>query len=352
MSIDWNSLRKEFDLHGMFDRIFALPEQLLDAGKRYGKNEPKGLRRDYSHILLIGMGGSAIGGDIVAAALRRQSAIPIVVSRGYEIPSWCGADTLVVATSYSGETEETLSAASEAVERRATLVAITTGGKLGEIARSGKFPVIDVPKGYPPRTAIGYLTIPALLLLETVGIYTPDDNLLAATCKRLVADRTSWNLEGNEENSQPVQIAESLIGAFSVIYSGGGESEPVARRWAGQLAENGKTLTHTNSFPELNHNEIVGWDHPSELLGRFSLIFLDNEADHERVKRGMEATAGLLSRYPAAFIRVAIRGKNPLERIFSSIYLGDMISYYVSLGNGVDPTPVRRIDKLKSELAG
>lgn len=351
MKRNWESLKAEHDPQGMFEKIDGMPEHFLAAGELYRANEPSLPKRDYSQILLIGMGGSAIGGDIVAAALNGHAGIPILVSRGYTIPSWCGRDTLVVATSYSGGTEETLSAATEAIKRGAGLAAITTGGRLGTMAEEGGFPVLDVPEGYPPRTAIAYLTIPALLLMETLGIAPSCEGVPQTLQKRLAADRVAWNLADDGERAEPVRIAEALLGTFPVIYGGGGEMTPVIRRWSGQFAENGKTLAHRNSFPELNHNEIVGWEHPADTLRNTSLIFLDNEADHPRVKKGMNAAAGLLSPLAANFFRIAVRGESPLERIFSSIYLGDMISYYISLGNGVNPTPVQRIDKLKSELA-
>ncbi len=350
MERDWKTLMGEFDPAGMFDRIFKLPEQLLEAEGLFERNNLLLDSREFRQVLMLGMGGSAIGGNIVAEAIRKDAEIPVFVSRGYDVPEWCGPGTLVIATSYSGGTEETLSSVSEAIDRGAVLVAITTGGRLGELAAAQGCTLLDVPSGYPPRSALAFLTLPALLILEQYQICPPWRNTLPELRTRLSSMREEWNLEEDPAGAGPVRLAESLHGTLPVIYHGGGEMEPVAIRWCGQFAENGKTLSHRHSFPELNHNEIVGWENPQKLLRETSLIILRNESDHARVKEGMEITEKLLAPCTSKVVRVAVTGDNPLERIFSAVYLGDMISYHMALGNGVDPTPVHRIDTLKSEL--
>ncbi len=349
--LDWEGLRATYDRSDMYGRIASLPDELDQAAAAFPDSIAGWSGDGVSNVLLLGMGGSAIGGDIVAAAVRDRASVPVTVVRGYSIPAYCGKSTIAIATSYSGNTEETLSATKMALAIGARLAAITSGGALGRIAESAGAPVISVPGGFPPRTALGLLTVPALLLLSRAGLVSSPEREIAAAAKQMKEMLRQWGSRNPALETDPAALAERLHGTLPVIYYGGGEMDPVATRWCGQFAENAKALSHRNSFPELNHNEIVGWENPVVLLGRTSIIVLDNENDDPRLARGKDVAISLLKAYPARVLRVAVKGESVLERILSTIYIGDWISYYLGLANGVDPTPVHRIDQLKAELA-
>ncbi|MFH1278671.1 MAG: bifunctional phosphoglucose/phosphomannose isomerase [Candidatus Eisenbacteria bacterium] len=351
---DWEALKRAHDGGEMFERIRDLPDQIGEAEERmrggFDRPLPAG---PFRNVLLLGMGGSAIGGEIVAARLADEASIPLLVHRGYGVPAWCGPGTLVVATSYSGTTEETLSASRAARRRGATLVAVTSGGRLAVDARENGEPVIEVPPGFPPRTAVGHLTLSSFAALRGAGVLgcSWDDLGIGEARRRLEALRREWDLETVPRESEPARIAAALEGALPVIYHGGGESSPVATRWCGQLAENGKTFSHRAEFPELNHNEIVGWVHPEETIDRIALLVLENETDAPETRRGMEEALKLISGKARRVLRISMTGEGPLARIFAAVYLADFVSWFLAVRRGVDPTPVRAIDELKAGLA-
>jgi glucose/mannose-6-phosphate isomerase len=256
---NWSALRARHDPSGMFERIRDLPEQIEDAAARFRSPGRALSATDASAVLLLGMGGSAIGGEVVSALLRGTSRLPVLISRGYTIPAWCGRSTLVVATSYSGNTEETLAAWEEARASGAILAAVTSGGELADRAAAESAPLVLVPGGFPPRAAIGYLTVSLLLLLEEAGVAPASGGAIGETARFLAARREAWGFAAGAGEGEPARLAALLEGSLPFLYHGGGESEPVAARWSGQLAENAKMLSHRAAFPEANHNEIVGW---------------------------------------------------------------------------------------------
>lgn len=343
---DWKTLRERYDPHGMYEKILGLPEQIGEAARLF--QAPRIQTDGPRNVLLLGMGGSAIGGEIVRAATAGLSPVPVQLVRGYSVPEWCGRSTLVIATSYSGNTEETLSAVEEAYDRGATIAAVTSGGKLEEMVESRGGSLLKVPGGFPPRSAIGHLTVPVLLAMSEAG-FSPDwRGPIDAARRRMEKMRDEWAGAGENE---PVAIAESIQGSFPLIYHAEGEMTPVAIRWCGQLAENAKALSHRAAFPELNHNEVVGWEEPEWFLPRASLLSLRSDGDDPRVRRGMDAAIRLLKEKAGLVVSLDIKGVNVLERIFPAIYTGDFVSFYLALATGVDPTPVKRIDTLKSMLA-
>jgi glucose/mannose-6-phosphate isomerase len=296
------------------------------------------------------MGGSAIDAEIAAAALRGIGPVPVIVSRGYDVPAWCGPSTVAIATSYSGNTEETLAAAEDARSRGARLACVASGGRLAALADAWRAPLALVPAGYPPRAAIGHLAISTLLLLERACLSPVWGPAIEEARAVLRARRSAWRLEEGPVDGEPASVASALDGTMTFVYHGGGETGPVALRWRGQLAENAKTLAHAASFPEANHNEIVGGEGMEE-GARVSIVALETPADGERVRRGMEAALRLVAPRSSRVIRAACTGSCPLARIFSGVYFADWVSYFLALRRGVDPTPVRSIEALKRELA-
>ncbi|MBM3319322.1 MAG: SIS domain-containing protein [Candidatus Eisenbacteria bacterium] len=347
---DWRALRERHDRADMFDRIRGLPEQIEDAVARFRVEgaEPEG--SDLRNVLLLGMGGSAIGGEIAAALLRPTAGIPVCVVRGPEVPAWCGPDTLALAASYSGETEETAAAAARALERGARLAVVASGGELLARAEARGLPRVSIPSGFPPRAAIGYLAASVLLLLERAGVGSEDGRALRDAARLLGAQRDEWKLGGAPCESAPAEAARSLFGLVPYVYYAEGEMAPVAARWCGQLAENAKTLAHRAAFPEANHNEIVGWER-ADGIPPIGLVLLTSEADPPSVRRGMEGALRMMKESARIVLCHVPRGDRPLARILSGIYFGDFVSYFLALLHGVDPTPVLSIDRLKLELA-
>lgn len=336
------------DRSRQLDDLLALPEHLRDALWRV---ESAGIS---SHdapggFIVAGMGGSAAGGLLARAVLGDRASRPIAVARDYGLPAWTTHETTVLCASYSGNTEETLAAYEAAGVIGARRVVATTGGKLAAAARADGVPVVPLPGGFQPRGAIGYMVVIALELAALCGVgpsLHSEIDVAAAHTERLVAE---WGPDGPEDGLAK-QIARGLRDTIPQI-AGAGLTAPIAYRWKSQLNENAKTPAFAAELPELDHNEIVGWQGAAE-LGRFSAVFLDDSDLHPRIRQRIELTRGLISGSAAATFRVESRGEGPTERLISLVLLGDLVSFYVAILRGVDPTPVDAIERLKTTLAG
>jgi glucose/mannose-6-phosphate isomerase len=271
-----------------------------------------------------------------------------MLARGYALPAWTTPDTTVLCASYSGNTEETLAVYEAAGALGARRIVATTGGKLAEGARADGVPVIPLPGGFQPRAAVAYSLVVAL---EVAGICGAGDRLhaeidvAAAHAEELVQE---WGPDGADD-SLAKTLARGLHGTVPQI-AGAGLTAPIAYRWKTQFNENAKTPCFAHDLPELDHNEIVGWAGARE-LGRFSAVFLDDSDLHPRVRQRIELTRGLIAAEAAATYRVESVGGNATERLISLVLLGDLVSLYLAILRGVDPTPVELIDRLKSALA-
>ena len=335
------------DPGGQMEDVVGMPDQLRDALWRVesanleAHDAPGGL-------IVAGMGGSAIGGALARAALGDRASRPIVLARGYALPAWATPDTTVLCSSYSGNTEETLAVYEAAGALGARRIVATTGGKLAEAARAESVPVIPLPGGFQPRAAVAYALVVAL---EVAGICGAGDRLhaeidvAAAHAERLVEE---WGPDGRED-SLAKTLARGLHGTVPQI-AGAGLTAPIAYRWKTQFNENAKTPCFAHELPELDHNEIVGW-HGARELGRFSAVFLDDSDLHPRIRQRIELTRGLIAAEAAATYRIESVGANQTERLISLVLVGDLVSLYVAVLRGVDPTPVEMIDRLKSALA-
>jgi len=311
---------------------------------------PKQLRRVHN-IVFAGMGGSAISGMILKVYLQDKIDIPIQVVQNYRLPSFVDANTLLFAVSYSGNTEELLSMYKEAKKRDVKIVAITSGGKLKASVQNNKGSIVPIPKGLPPRMALGYMLISALTVLEKINLIDTQKNYLLESIRNLKHLAECFSIE-NKKDNLALKIAKDLYRRIPVIYGSFDITAAVAYRWRTQLAENSKILSFNHLFPELDHNEIVGWQEQKTLYKNFVIIVLKDKDDYYRNKVRMEITSFLLKNYPHKIIEVQSEGKSSLSRIFSLISLGDFISFYLAILNGVDPTPVERINVLKKKLAG
>jgi len=295
------------------------------------------------------MGGSAIGGALARAALGDRASRPIAIMRDYGVPPWTTPDSTVLCASYSGNTEETLAAYDAAGALGATRVVATTGGKLAAQAREDGVPVIPLPGGFQPRAAVGYMLVIALEVAALSGAgesLRSEIDVAAAHSETLVRE---WGPDGDED-SLAKQIARGIHGTVTQI-AGAGLTSPIAYRWKAQLNENAKVPAFWADLPELDHNEIVGWT-GAEKLGRFSAVFLDDSDLHPRVRQRIELTRGLIAGHAASTFRVESRGSSAVERLVSLVLLGDLVSFYVAILRGIDPSPVETIERLKTTLAG
>ncbi|HUZ30125.1 MAG TPA: bifunctional phosphoglucose/phosphomannose isomerase [Solirubrobacteraceae bacterium] len=328
--------------------ILALPEQLRDALWRV---ESVGLepRDAVGGLVVAGMGGSAIGGALARAALGDRALRPIVIARGYALPSWTNPDTMVLCSSYSGNTEETLAAYEAAGALGANRVVATTGGQLAATAREDGVPIIPLPGGFQPRAAVAYALVVALEVAWLCGAAErlhAEIDVAAAHTENLI---DSWRPGGPQEGF-PKELSRGLHQTVPQI-AGSELTSPIAYRWKTQINENAKMPAFWAELPELDHNEIVGWQAARE-LGNFSAVFLDDCDLHPRIRQRIELTRGLIAADAAATFRVETVGSTATERLLSLVVLGDLVSVYLAVLRGIDPTPVATIDRLKSALAG
>jgi glucose/mannose-6-phosphate isomerase len=327
--------------------VLALPEHLRDAAFRVesaimeDSDAPAGL-------VVAGMGGSAIGGALARAALGDHATRPIFVTRAYGLPSWTTPDTMVLCASYSGDTEETLACYESAGALGARRTVVTTGGKLAEMARADGVPVIPLPGGFQPRAAVAYMTVAALEVAALCGVgprLTSEIDVAASHTEQLVAE---WGPD-SPPDSLAKEVALGLHGTTPVI-AGAGLTTPIAYRWKTQINENAKQPAFTHEVPELDHNEIAGWEGAQD-VGRFSAVFLDDSDAHPRVKARMDLTEQLIAGNAVVSFHLETRGQTSIERVISLVLLGDLVSVYLAALRGVDPGPVPVIDELKAELA-
>jgi glucose/mannose-6-phosphate isomerase len=298
-------------------------------------------------LVVAGMGGSAIGGRLALAALGDRLTRPLVIADGYALPSWAGPSTLVLCSSYSGATEETLSAYDDAFDRGAPRLVVTTGGALAERARRDGVPVIPVPGGFQPRAAVGYSLVAALEAARLCGAAPGVHDEIEAAAALAESLAVEWGPDGDEDG-QAKALARALRGTVPVIL-GAELAAPVAYRWKTQFNENAELLAFASPLPEADHNEVVGWAAARE-LGRFSCVILEDPQAHPRNRLRAELTAGFAEDGAESVLRVAARGETRLERLVSLVLLGDLVALYAAVLRGVDPVHVRALDALKAAL--
>ncbi len=327
--------------------VLALPEHLRDALWRV----ESAIMEDFdtsAGLVVAGMGGSAIGGALARAALADHASRPIFVTRAYGLPPWTTPDTMVLCASYSGNTEETLACYESAGALGARRTVVTTGGRLAEAARADSVPIIPLPGGFQPRGAVAYMTVAVLEVAALCGAgprLTSEIDVAASHTEQLVEE---WGPDAPED-SLAKTIARSLLGTTPVI-AGAGLTTPIAYRWKTQINENAKQPCFAAELPELDHNELVGWEGAPD-VGRFSAVFLDDSDAHPRVKARMELTERMIAPNAAASFRLETRGQTSIERVISLVLLGDLVSIYLAALRGVDPGPVTALDELKAALA-
>ena len=300
-------------------------------------------------FILTGLGGSAAGGDFVKALFDDMAGAPFIVNRDYHIPNWVGLGSVVFCASYSGNTEETLSAYADAKKSGARIVAVTSGGKLAELARADGHIVIQIPGGQPPRTALGFMLTPVMVACEKMRVLKGLD--YDAAFDLLEKCVTLWGSEAPLATNPAKQLAQNLQGKLPVLYGLGAWQGIVANRWKGQINENSKYLAISNVFPELNHNEILGWvEAENQGVDRYAVVLLEDGTESAKMKARAKVTLDLISDRADVY-RVKAEGSTLLAKMLSLAFFGDYVSLYLAALNGVDPENIDWINKLKSELS-
>ena len=341
-------LRSKLDSKGMFGLVKAFPAHMTDAWDRGRRFSPGLERARVSRVVVCGMGGSAIGADMVRSFLGNELSVPIHVSRFYDVPAALRRDSFFVFSSYSGNTAETLAAYDLVRAGGSPSAAITTGGELGARCRRDGVPVCEIPGGMPPRAAIAYTFFPLLHVLAALGAARTDEDGFAEAV-RAVETRCGEYSSENAPN-EALRIAETLSGRMPYVFSRGGLFDAVARRWSCQFNENAKTIAHYAVFTEPNHNEIMGWERRAPWHERIVAVSLEDEEDHPAAVEQARIALGIIQPLAGGVVRVASSPGNRLARILSAMILGDFASVYLAYLNGVDPTPISVIDSLKDRL--
>lgn len=349
--LDNRELVSRLDASNMLKLISGLPEQCKDA-YAIGKGAiVSRLEQVISNIVFAGLGGSAIGADIARIYLQNELSLPVVVSRNYSLPNFVGKETLLFCASYSGNTEETLSSFEDGLKRGAHIITMGSGGRLKELSEKNGFKHIVIPKGFPPRTAVGYMSVTILASLAKLGLIKDKEGEVKAVSSALAELRDKEiGIDVPSDKNISKQLAGRLCGRYCIVYGTSDSTEAIAIRWRGQIAENSKALSSSHVLPEMNHNEIVGWEFPKGLLKDFKVVILRDKDDHARTQKRIEISKAIIEKSGAEIFEFERRDHSLLARLFSLIYIGDFASLYLAILNGIDPTPVKNVDYLKSEL--
>ena len=350
INLDDPQVFEQYDPEGMLARIHELPWQCEQAWQTAMSFS---LPADYSKVdkvIILGMGGSAIGGDLVSSLAASEAKIPILVNRDYGLPAFVDDKTLVIASSYSGNTEETLSSFEQALETDAKKLVITTGGKLKAMAEERNIPVSIINYKAQPRAALGFSFLPILCFLQKLG-FLSDKSSDVAEMVRVLQELSQKIDEKVPLSHNPAkQLAERLHGCLSVVYGSGIVTE-VAHRWKTQINENSKAWAFYEVFPELNHNAVVGYPLPQELTSKIKVVMLRSPYLNQRVQLRYKVTCELLGKAGVEYEFVDGEGSSPLSQMMSLILFGDYASYYLAILYRIDPSPVEVINYLKEQLA-
>jgi len=325
--------------------------QLLQAREIVKKSDLEQLRKkEFKGIVFLGMGGSGFAGNIIKALIKDDIEIPVEIVKGYDLPAFIKNGWLAVAVSYSGNTEETISAVGQALDRGCEVLPVCSGGKLENIAVENNKAMIKIPPGLQPRGAIGYLFLPPYLALDKLDIITVDGGDMEEALDLIEKKAGLYKREVESERNPAKKLALKISGHLPIIYGTEGLLAAVSYRLKCEFNENSKTPCWCNEFPELNHNETVGWERLKDITKKFILLVFRDKDEGIRVKTRIEVTSDLIKENISAVIEIPVEGKSKLAKALSTIYLGDIASVYLALLSGVDPSPVEKIVILKGEL--
>ena len=337
---------KKYDVSGQFDVLKNSYKQV-----EYSWNNDINLDKintgRISNIIVTGLGGSAIGGELLSNFVKDELKYPYLVNRNYELPSYTGEGTLLIASSYSGNTEETIAALNEALAKKAQIVCITTGGEVEKICKNEGIPYFLLQKDFQPRYALWGNFFALLKIVEKLKLIPSQNEIVLSIIEMLKTRGEEYSLEKNKA----LEIAASLCGYIPVIYSVSDFTSSAGTRFKGQINENSKLHAFCNVFPEMNHNEIIGWETVGEKLVKCKAVFIYDTVYNSRVKKRFEIVSELIKQSGTEIITLESGLENFKLRLMDLIILGDYISYYLAIVRGYDPTAIKNINFLKERLA-
>ncbi len=350
--LDSAARRERIDTENMAAKIEGFPGQLR-AGSSIAD---AAVRRIDPHrprvFVLVGMGGSAIAGDLLRILADGEGVVPVHVVRHYDPPSWITPEDFLVFSSYSGETEETLSAFRALKHIGCRAAVLSSGGTLVDRARNEGLPVAILPTGFPPRAALGYSFSTLAHIAHHLGVLVDADRRLTEAAEMVEKKAaTAFSPDVLQSRNLAKQIAIRLTGHPIMLVANHRTLEPVAWRWKGQFNENSKHLAWVSALPEMNHNEVDGFVNPSAVVGRIAAVLLRDPNDHPRVARRFDWLAAYLKKRDIHVETVMLEGDDPMSRILGGVSLGDFVSYYLALLNGTDPSALPGVTALKRALA-
>lgn len=338
------------DSWSMLEATAGLAEQIEVAVETAEGVDLSGLpdRRQIENVLVLGMGGSGVSGDLLTVTAGPFLPVPVVVVKGYEPPSYANENTLVFAMSFSGDTEETVDAVTTAAVAGAPVVAVTRGGEIGRLAESWQAPVVPIADGIPaPRAGLGAMAIPPLVVLERLGLFPGAGEWIHRAVAQLKRRRDALLRPGGEAEI----LARRLGRTLPLVYGGGGIGHVAASRWKTQINENAKAPAFTNTVPELCHNEIAGWGQHGDLTRQvFSLVQLRHEHEHPQVMKRFELVTRWTEEVMGGVYEVRAEGDGALAQLLDLISFGDFVSLHLAFQEGVDPGPVPVLDEIKAAL--
>jgi len=341
----------KIDKSGMVDTLAKFPEQIKETMDIMDSTELNSCFK-VDNIIVSGMGGSAISGDILQSLFRNRFDIPIFVTRAYNLPKWANKNTLVISQSYSGNTEETLSTFKHANQKKCKIIGISSGGKLQEYCEKRDISHILIPPGFAPRAATAYMLFSAILSIKKTGLFEGSiEPEIEETLELTDELRNSNKKTVPEKDNFSKQIANMIASTIPQVY-GWEIYDPIARRWCTQFNENSKIIARYDSIPECNHNDIVGWSQNRKISKKFScLLFRDEKIESVYISKRLDFMKTLFKEVAANVVEIQIKGKKKLAKMMYAMYLGDFVSCYLAILNGIDPTPVDIITELKGALA-
>ena len=350
MNLDDISRFKQIDVQDMLSHIDGLPDQINFAWE-LGSQLPLPDWKGIESVLVAGMGGSAIGADLVAAYIAPHCPVPVIVHRNYSLPAWVNSeDTLVIASSHSGNTEETLSSFASAIEKKCRILALTTGGKLAEMCQDSGATLWQFEHQGQPRAAVGYSAGLLLAAFSRFGLIPSPEVEIRETVQAMRTQQETLFAEVPTANNQAKRLAGQIYGRW-VMVIGADVLEPVARRWKSQFSEIAKAWGQFEALPEVDHNSLAGLVYPEQALGQTMALFLRAHSYHSRnlLRSDLTKTAFMVEGLNTDFIDA--QGTNPLAQQWTALHLGDYTAYYLAMAYGIDPTVIPTIEMLKSQMA-
>ena len=336
------------DTQGIWSATESLPEQVETAAREARGVDGLPDREWVENVVVLGMGGSGIAGDILVAAAGPFMAVPVTVTKSYSLPAFVGEGTLVFAVSFSGNTEETIEAAADAAMSGARVIAVTSGGKLAKLASSWGSPVVSLPATLPqPRTGVGAMAIPPLVMLEQMGLFPGATQWIDLAVEQLKRRRDQLSAPKNEA----AEVARRIGRTIPLVQASGALGSAAAQRWKTQINENVKAPAFWSVQPELCHNEVQGWGQHGDVTRQvMTVVMLRHDQEHPQVQRRFELVADMIREVVAGIEEVRAEGEGELAQLLDLILFGDYVSLHLADNEGIDPGPVPALDELKQQL--